>query len=246
MDEVVQNIGVNVKDIYGFFQLLLTYWYIALPFSVALLFASKWFPKVLIAALGFVGGMFFLMPVLKSIPAINDFIGTNPSLDLPIAIITGIVCAVVILVLFKFVFFLGGLLIGFFIGVWVWNIASPWVLDQIRAQTPGFEIPSWVVWVFAGIIALLIGIFAIVSHEKTVSFLSLLTGSLILDFFLLHFLGQWRTDLFGTITKPQGVDDIPALTTLGILVFVVALLILMFIGYGFSRSHWKTKRSEAS
>ena len=51
MQEVTQT--VSVTDIYGFFQLLITYWYIALPFSIALLFASRWFPKVLIAALGY-------------------------------------------------------------------------------------------------------------------------------------------------------------------------------------------------
>ncbi|HNR63767.1 MAG TPA: hypothetical protein PKM99_05745 [Thermotogota bacterium] len=242
MEEVIQT--VNVTDIYSFFQLLLTYWYIALPFSVALLFASRWFPKVLIAALGFVGGMFFLMPLLKTIPAVNDLLAGNPSLDLPIAILVGVICAVVILGLFKFVFFLGGLLIGFFIGVWIWNVANPWIIDQIRTQTPGFDMPQWIVWVFAGVFAIFIGIFAIVSHEKTVSFLSILSGALILDFYLLHFLGNFNADLFGTITKPSGAEEIPALTTIGLLVFVAALLILMFIGYRFSYSHWGRRKEE--
>jgi len=242
MQEVIQT--VSVTDIYGFFQLLITYWYIALPFSIALLFASRWFPKVLIAALGFVGGLFFLMPLLKTIPAVNELLVSNPSLDLPIALFVGVICAVVTLGLFKFVFFLGGVLIGFFIGVWLWNIANPWIIDQIRLQTPGFEIPQWTVWVFAGVFALIVGIFAILSHEKTVSFLSILSGALILDFYLLFLLGQSNPGLFGMITKPSGANEAPALTTNGILVFVGALLVLMFIGYRFSYSHWGARKTK--
>lgn len=232
---------INFKDLYGFFDVLLLYWYVALPFAIALLFAARWFPKVLIAALGFVGGLFFLMPLLKSIPMIEEFLIANPGLDLPMAILVGVICAVVAIVLFKFIFLVGGLLVGFFIGVWIWNVAFPWINQQILLQQPDFLFPTWAVWVFAGVFAVIIGISAIISHEKTISFLSILTGALILDFFLLYLLGNWNSELFGTITKPIGSSDIPALSTIGLLVFFASLLLLMFAGYRFAFSHRKKK-----
>jgi len=238
MGNVTQIQNVQQIDINSFLPLLTSivdYWYISLPLAIALLLASRWFPKVIIAIVGFFAGTTLVFPVIANIEYVKGLIAGNPTAEIVFTVLTGLVIAAVVFALFKFIFFLGGLLAGFFIGIWLWNIVYPGILTYVVKQYPGFSTPNWLPFAVAGGFAVLIGIMALLSQEKAVSFISILTGSLIFSFFFSYWLSQSFPTLFGTVTRNQTQITSIDFSAIGLLFFVISLVFFVFSGFFASR-----------
>lgn len=225
----------NIESIYPILTYVFQYWYFAIPISIALLLGSRWFPQVIIAVVGLVGGMFFLWPFyLKTIPFIEEFITNNPSADIPLSLVTGVIIGALLFALFKFFFLITGVVFGFFLGLWLFNMISPTIIDQIQT-TANFTVPSWASWVVAGVFAVLIGIFAWLSHEKTMSFISIFVGAFILDFFILFGLCKLFPEFLGTFAIKGNIIERVSILTPGLVAAAFILLLLIVTGYFLSR-----------
>ena len=163
---------IQQADITYFFPLLsqiINQWYFSIPIAAALLLASRLFPKIIISVVGFIAGVGLVYPFIANIEYIKNLIGGNETAEIVFMLLTGIVIAAIVFALFKFLFFMVGLLAGFFIGIWLYNIVSPGIFASIMEQYPQFEPPVWIPFAFAGFLAVIIGILALISQEKAVS-----------------------------------------------------------------------------
>jgi len=235
--------NISLAGFYPMFSVLIEYWYISLPAAIALLFGSRWFPKIVISAVGFFAGFFLIFPLLLQIKVIGDYITANPSSEIFFSLLTGVVVAAIVYSIFRFVFFLGGLLFGAFIGMWLWKILYPTLDSFLTTQFPNYQLPDWVYYVFIGVLGLIIGILALASQEKTLIFISIISGSMIAMLLALYGLMQVTVDTFGKIqTSATGQISSFNLSTAGILVFFIGIIVLMFIGFKVS---YATRRQTA-
>src|SRR6056297_1499266 len=155
---------IQQADITYFFPLLsqiINQWYFSIPIAAALLLASRLFPKIIISVVGFIAGVGFVYPFIANIEYIKNLIGGNDTADLVFMLLTGVVIAAIVFALFKFLFFMVGLLAGFFIGIWLYNIISPGIFSSIMNNYPQFSAPAWIPFAFAGFLAVIIGILAL-------------------------------------------------------------------------------------
>ena len=234
--ETAQMIGQT--DITYFFPLLsqiINQWYFSIPIAVAFLLASRLFPKIIISVVGFITGIGLVYPLLSQVEYIKNLIGTNETAQIVFMILTGVVVAAVVFALFKFLFFLVGLLAGFFIGIWLYNIISPGVYASILENYPQFSAPAWVPFAFAGFLAVIIGILALISQERAVSLISVVIGALILSFYGIYWLIRLVPVTFGTIDVKNDLIELFDLSGLGILLFMIVLIALCVIGFRISR-----------
>ncbi len=222
---------VNMTYFFPLLSQIINQWYFSIPVGIALILASKLFPKIIISVIGFIAGIGFVYPLISNIEYIKNLIGGNQTADLLFMILTGIVVAAIVFALFKFLFFLVGLLAGFFIGIWLYNIISPGIYGSITTNYPEFLAPAWIPFVFAGFLAVIIGILALISQERAVSLISIVIGALIISFYALYWLIQILPDIFGKIDMRNGEIITLNLSGVGILAFVIIIMILCFLGF---------------
>jgi hypothetical protein len=146
-------------------------------------------------------------------------------------ILTGVVIAAVVFALFKFLFFLVGMLAGFFIGIWLYNIISPGIYTSIMENYPQFSAPAWIPFAFAGFLAVIIGILALISQERAVSLISVVIGALIISFYGVYWLTVLFPQTFGTIEMQNDVINVLDLSNLGLLSFVILMIVLCYAGF---------------
>ncbi len=223
--------AADISQLYPLLSQIIVHWYISIPVAIALLFASNFFPKIIISVVGFIIGIGMVFPMISNIEYIRNIIGDSANANLVFAIITGLVIAGVVYALFKFLFFVGGLLSGFFIGAWVYNLIYPAIESFIIQQYASYQAPSWLMFAVAGAFGVLIGILALISQESTISFISIISGSMILSFFTSYWLIQFLPDALGRIELQADQISTLQYTNIGLLVFVI--LIIVFCGLGF-------------
>ena len=225
---------IDQADIAYFFPLLsqiINQWYFSIPIAAALLLASRLFPKIIISVVGFIAGVGLVYPLIYNIEYVKNLIGTNETAQIVCMILTGVVIAAVVFALFKFLFFLVGLLAGFFIGIWLYNIISPGIYASVMNNYPQFTAPAWIPFAFAGFLAVIIGILALISHEKAVSLISVVIGALIISFYGVYWLIALFPQTFGTIEMQNDVINILDLSSLGLLSFVILMIVLCYAGF---------------
>ncbi len=225
---------IDQADIAYFFPLLsqiINQWYFSIPIAVALLLASRLFPKIIISVVGFIAGIGLVYPLIYNIEYVKNLIGTNETAQIVFMILTGVVIAAVVFALFKFLFFLVGLLAGFFIGIWLYNIISPGIYTSIMENYPQFTAPAWIPFAFAGFLAVIIGILALISQEKAVSLISVVIGALIISFYGVYWLIVLFPQTFGAIEMQNDVINVLDLSSLGLLSFVILMIILCYAGF---------------
>ncbi len=225
---------IDQADIAYFFPLLsqiINQWYFSIPIAAALLLASRLFPKIIISVVGFIAGVGLVYPLIYNIEYVKNLIGTNETAQIVFMILTGVVIAAVVFALFKFLFFLVGLLAGFFIGIWLYNIISPGIYASVMNNYPQFTAPAWIPFAFAGFLAVIIGILALISQEKAVSLISVVIGALIISFYGVYWLIALFPQTFGTIEMQNDVINILDLSSLGLLSFVILMIVLCYAGF---------------
>lgn len=225
---------IDQADIANFFPLLsqiINQWYFSIPIAVALLLASRLFPKIIISVVGFIAGVGLVYPLIYNIEYVKNLIGTNETAQIVFMILTGVVIAAVVFALFKFLFFLVGLLAGFFIGIWLYNIISPGIYASVINNYPQFTAPAWIPFAFAGFLAVIIGILALISQEKAVSLISVVIGALIISFYAVYWLIAFFPQTFGTIEMQNDVINVLDLSSLGLLSFVILMIVLCYAGF---------------
>jgi len=225
---------IEQADIAYFFPLLsqiINQWYFSIPVAVALLLASRLFPKIIISVVGFIAGVGLVYPLISNIEYVKNLIGTNETAQIVFMILTGVVIAAVVFALFKFLFFLVGLLAGFFIGIWLYNIISPGIYASVMNNYPQFAAPAWIPFAFAGFLAVIIGILALISQEKAVSLISVVIGALIISFYGVYWLIVLFPQTFGAIEMQNDVINVLDLSSLGLLSFVVLMIVLCYAGF---------------
>ncbi|HOO33856.1 MAG TPA: hypothetical protein PK466_11470 [Thermotogota bacterium] len=229
----------NISQLYPLLSQIIVHWYFSIPVAIALLFASNFFPKIIISVIGFIIGIGMVFPMISNIEYIRNIIGNSSNANIVFMIITGLVIAGVVYALFKFLFFVGGLISGFFIGAWVYNLVYPAVESYIIQQFPGYVAPSWLSFAIAGGFGVLIGVLALISQEKAIAFISIISGSLILSFFSSYWLIQFFPDVLGEIQMSQNLICQMQYTSVGILIFVILIIFLCFLGFYSSRRFGK-------
>jgi hypothetical protein len=225
---------IDQADITYFFPLLsqiINQWYFSIPIAVALLLASRLFPKIIISVVGFIAGVGLVYPLIYNIEYVKNLIGTNETAQIVFMILTGVVIAAVVFALFKFLFFLVGMLAGFFIGIWLYNIISPGIYTSIMDNYPQFSAPAWIPFAFAGFLAVIIGILALISQERAVSLISVVIGALIISFYGVYWLIVLFPQTFGTIEMQNDVISVLDLSSLGLLSFVILMIVLCYAGF---------------
>jgi hypothetical protein len=225
---------IDQADITYFFPLLsqiINQWYFSIPIAVALLLASRLFPKIIISVVGFIAGVGLVYPLIYNIEYVKNLIGTNETAQIVFMILTGVVIAAVVFALFKFLFFLVGMLAGFFIGIWLYNIISPGIYTSIMENYPQFSAPAWIPFAFAGFLAVIIGILALISQERAVSLISVVIGALIISFYGVYWLTVLFPQTFGTIEMQNDVINVLDLSNLGLLSFVILMIVLCYAGF---------------
>lgn len=225
---------IDQADITYFFPLLsqiINQWYFSIPIAVALLLASRLFPKIIISVVGFIAGVGLVYPLIYNIEYVKNLIGTNETAQIVFMILTGVVIAAVVFALFKFLFFLVGMLAGFFIGIWLYNIISPGIYTSIMDNYPQFSAPAWIPFAFAGFLAVIIGILALISQERAVSLISVVIGALIISFYGVYWLIVLFPQTFGTIEMQNDVINVLDLSNLGLLSFVILMIVLCYAGF---------------
>jgi hypothetical protein len=225
---------IDQADITYFFPLLsqiINQWYFSIPIAVALLLASRLFPKIIISVVGFIAGVGLVYPLIYNIEYVKNLIGTNETAQIVFMILTGVVIAAVVFALFKFLFFLVGMLAGFFIGIWLYNIISPGIYTSIMDNYPQFSAPAWIPFAFAGFLAVIIGILALISQERAVSLISVVIGALIISFYGVYWLIVLFPQTFGTIEMQNDVISVLDLSSLGLLSFVILMIVLCYGGF---------------
>src|SRR6056297_146284 len=225
---------IDQADIAYFFPLLsqiINQWYFSIPIAFALLLASRLFPKIIISVVGFIAGVGLVYPLIVNVEYIKNLIGGNETAQIVFMLLTGVVIAAVVFALFKFLFFMVGLLAGFFIGIWLYNIVSPGIFASVIENYPQFEPPVWIPFAFAGFLAVIIGILALISQEKAVSLISVVIGALILSFYGIYWLIGFFPNSFGTIEMQNNVISVLDLSGVGIMTFVVLLIIMCYVGF---------------
>jgi hypothetical protein len=225
---------IDQADITYFFPLLsqiINQWYFSIPIAVALLLASRLFPKIIISVVGFIAGVGLVYPLIYNIEYVKNLIGTNETAQIVFMILTGVVIAAVVFALFKFLFFLVGMLAGFFIGIWLYNIISPGIYTSIMDNYPQFSAPAWIPFAFAGFLAVIIGILALISQERAVSLISVVIGALIISFYGVYWLTVLFPQTFGTIEMQNDVINVLDLSNLGLLSFVILMIVLCYAGF---------------
>jgi hypothetical protein len=225
---------IDQADITYFFPLLsqiINQWYFSIPIAVALLLASRLFPKIIISVVGFIAGVGLVYPLIYNIEYVKNLIGTNETAQIVFMILTGVVIAAVVFALFKFLFFLVGMLAGFFIGIWLYNIISPGIYTSIMENYPQFSAPAWIPFAFAGFLAVIIGILALISQERAVSLISVVIGALIISFYGVYWLIVLFPQTFGTIEMQNDVISVLDLSSLGLLSFVILMIVLCYAGF---------------
>ena len=229
---------IQQADITYFFPLLsqiINQWYFSIPIAAALLLASRLFPKIIISVVGFIAGVGLVYPFIANIEYIKNLIGGNETAEIVFMLLTGIVIAAIVFALFKFLFFMVGLLAGFFIGIWLYNIVSPGIFASIMEQYPQFEPPVWIPFAFAGFLAVIIGILALISQEKAVSLISVVIGALIISFYGVYWLIVLFPQTFGAIEMQNDVISVLDLSSLGLLSFVILMIVLCYAGFKVGR-----------
>jgi len=225
---------IDQADIAYFFPLLsqiINQWYFSIPVAVALLLASRLFPKIIISVVGFIAGVGLVYPLIANIDYVKNLIGTNETAQLVFMLLTGVVIAAVVFALFKFLFFLVGLLAGFFIGIWLYNIISPGIYASIMNNYPQFTAPAWIPFAFAGFLAVIIGILALISQERAVSLISVVIGALIISFYGVYWLIVLFPKTFGVIEMQNDMINVLDLSSLGLLSFVILMIVLCYGGF---------------
>jgi len=229
---------IDQADIAYFFPLLsqiINQWYFSIPIAFALLLASRLFPKIIISVVGFIAGIGLVYPLIANIDYVKNLIGTNETAQLVFMLLTGVVIAAVVFALFKFLFFLVGLLAGFFIGIWLYNIISPGIYASIMNNYPQFNAPAWIPFAFAGFLAVIIGILALISQERAVSLISVVIGALIISFYGVYWLIVLFPKTFGVIEMQIDVINVLDLSSLGLLSFVILMIVLCYAGFKMGR-----------
>ncbi len=227
--------NISFEGFYPMFSVLINYWYISLPAAIALLFGSRWFPKIVVSTIGFFAGMFLIFPLLLQVQFIGDYISNNPSSEIFFQILTGLVVAAIVYSIFKFVFFVGGFIFGAFIGMWLWKILFPSLTNFLTTNFPNYQLPDWVYYAFIGILGLIIGLLAIISQEKTMVFISIISGAMIIMFLGVYGLLKLTSGTFGSLNNSANGNLVSIqMSTWGVLVFFVGMIILMFIGFRIS------------
>lgn len=229
---------IDQADIAYFFPLLsqiINQWYFSIPIAVALLLASRLFPKIIISVVGFIAGVGLVYPLIYNIEYVKNLVGTNETAQIVFMILTGVVIAAVVFALFKFLFFLVGLLAGFFIGIWLYNIISPGIYASIMDNYPQFSAPAWLPFAFAGFLAVIIGILALISQERAVSLISVVIGALIISFYGVYWLIVLFPKTFGAIEMQNDVINVLDLSSLGLLSFVILMIVLCYAGFKVGR-----------
>ncbi|HPE69845.1 MAG TPA: hypothetical protein P5560_10695 [Thermotogota bacterium] len=221
-----------------FISLAVSYWYILLPVSLAMIFGSRWFPKFALVLAGFFGGAFFLYPTLSQIQFLQDFIKSNPNSEMLLVLIVGIVCAIALLFLLKIFFFLAGLALGFVIGQWLWGLFLQLPgLNTLANSTPG--VIAYGPIIAGGVFGLLLGFYAFFKQDEVVSFFSTIIGSLILGTFSIYGLSLLKPEWFGNFNPDAATQEIVSLPPVTMVIFLVIVLVLVFLGMRFSRPRGK-------
>jgi hypothetical protein len=191
----VNDIQTYLSNAPVYISSLIKNWFYILPFSLALMFGSRFIPKFLIIVTGFVIGFSLIFPYLLTIQHFNDFITKNPSLSLPIQVIIGVVSAAAFWGLFKMLGFLGGFLILGFLGKALFDIIVK-NNSSLNNLISGLSIPSqtvsWLVFIGFGIVG---GIIVLKKTEEAIEFLSILVGSALAAFYSVYY--------FEYLTKQQ-------------------------------------------
>ncbi|MGC9796562.1 hypothetical protein MNL76_05855 [Fervidobacterium riparium] len=158
-----------INDLKALGELVLSNWYIILPFSVFLLFFSNFVEFLSLCFIGFLVGFSYISPILytfieKYLPNAFAVVSKN---EIIFSISISIIFAVIFYGLYKSIIFLGSFFIGFF--------AVNFIVNSF-AQTY-VSLPWYAYVVIGAIVGLVAGFYATKNSAKFIGFLSMLLGS---------------------------------------------------------------------
>jgi len=238
---------MDLTHLYSVLSQFINQWYFFVPIAIALLLASRMFPKIIVSVVGFIAGVGLVYPLILNILSKNNMLVNDETGRVVVMVLIGLVVAVIVYALFKFFFFLVGLLAGFFVGFWLYTIISPTIVSRLFKS----EAPEWVQFVFAGCLALIVGIIVLIYHEKALSLISVVFGALILGFYGIFYLIKFfpstsgELGFFGNIDINENTKMINsiAFSNIGILVFLIILVFLCVIGFKISEPGREKRKS---
>ena len=215
-----------LEPVLTFLGWMMEYWYISILVALALLFGSYWFPYIAMGILGFLAGMYMISPWIIQIPLVTDWFAANPGSELPMSILTGLATLLLGFLLFKFLYILAGFITGGLLGFWLWHFLSSFINPEwLRlAET----ISEWMPWVCAGAVALVCGLLTLFARRKTISWVSILAGSLILSLLFVNLLAHYFTHWMGSWDPARGLFQ---LKPLGFGVFIGSFILFMITGF---------------
>jgi hypothetical protein len=204
-----------------------------LPFSLALMFGSRFIPKFIIILTGFVIGFSFIYPYLLTVNAFNEFIIKQPNFALPIQVIIAVISAAAFWGLFKILGFLGGFLILGFLSKTLFEIIMK-NSQSLQASVSNLPISAqtlgWLVFIGFGIIG---GIIVLKKTDEAIQFLSMLVGAVLTSFYTLYAIEvvSKMGNLIRILSQSDQSKEMLSLTNQEMVIFLVFIFIYIFLVY---------------
>ncbi|PLV57175.1 hypothetical protein [Thermotoga sp. SG1] len=208
-----------------FLKLVVENWYFSLPAALFLMFASRYVEHVAFAVLGFVMGINFVFPLLSKIEVLNNYL-SNENVRTIVMVAVGVLTAVVIYVLYKYLVFLAAFVVVSFLAYYVINF----MVNSFNIQNVQYM--DWIVLGLSVLIGFLAGITAYRKEKDFARMLSVIVGSAVLAALVL----QYLAGLFNMEFRPESFFENKSM----VLFYVSLFLLFVFV------ASWYTFRKRLS
>jgi len=211
-----------------FFRLIIKNCYFSLPAALFLMFAARYVEHIAFAVIGFVIGINFVFPLLSNIEFLKSYL-TNENVKVVVLVATGVLTAVVLYVLYRYLVFLAALVTVTFVAYYVINfLVSSFNLQSVQYM-------NWITFGLSVFIGLLAGLTAYRKEKEFARILSVVVGAAIFSVLVLFYL----SGLFGVEFKPESLFA----NKMMIFFYVSLFLLFLFLSAWFTfrkRSYQKT------
>ena len=192
------------------------------------MFAARYVKHIAFAVIGFVIGINFVFPLLSNIEFLKSYL-TNENVKVVVLVATGVLTAVVLYVLYRYLVFLAALVTVTFVAYYVINfLVSSFNLQSVQYM-------NWITFGLSVFIGLLAGLTAYRKEKEFARILSVVVGAAIFSVLVLFYL----SGLFGVEFKPESLFA----NKMMIFFYVSLFLLFLFLSAWFTfrkRSYQKT------
>ncbi|PLV60315.1 hypothetical protein [Thermotoga sp. KOL6] len=203
----------------GFLKVVIDNWYFSLPAALFLMFASRYVENIAFAVLGFILGINFVFPFLASLEALKEYL-SNENVKMVVMVAVGVLTAVVIYVLYKYLVFLAAFVTISFLAYYVINFMT----NSFGIQNVQYM--NWITLGLSAFVGMLAGLTAYRRERDFAKILSILVGAAVFSALVLWYL----SGLFNVEFNPENFFENKSM----VFFYVSLFLLFLFIAAWFT------------